>query len=94
MTTTPNAHVARFDFRLDLAHKEQIERAAAISGVTVSSFATAALLRAADEAIERASTRTLSARDSQAFMAMLADDSEPNVALKKAAKRYGESTHR
>jgi uncharacterized protein (DUF1778 family) len=78
----------RLDFRLSPEHKSLIERAAAAEGQTVSSFAVASLVKAAEEAIQRASVRTLSAHDSQAFLKMLESDAAPNAALKAAAKRY------
>src|SRR3954468_17278005 len=81
---------ARLDFRVSPEHKSLIERAASAQGQTVSSFAISTLLRAAEEAIRSETSRTLSARDSQRFVALLADPPEPNAALKKAAKQYKE----
>jgi len=78
----------RLDFRLSPEHKSLIERAASAEGQTISSFAIASLIKAAEEAIQRASARTLSARDSKSFLKMLDSDAEPNAALKAAAKRY------
>ena len=78
----------RLDFRISPEHKSLIERAATAEGQTVSSFAIASLIKAAEEAIQRASVRTLSTRDSRTFLKMLDSDSQPNAALKAAAKRY------
>lgn len=89
MSAQPNPS-ARLDFRVSPEHKSLIERAASAQGQTVSSFAISTLLKAAEEAIQNETTRTLSARDSQRLLAMLADPAEPNAALKKAAKRYKE----
>ena len=78
----------RLDFRISEEHKSLIERAASVQGQTVSSFAIATLIRAAEETIQRATVRTLSARDSRTFLKMLESDAAPNAALKAAAKRY------
>jgi len=88
MSALPNPQTARLDFRVSPEHKSLIERAASVQGQTVSSFAIAALLRIAEETIQSATTRTLSARDSDAFLAMLERDAAPNGALRAAAKRY------
>lgn len=87
MSALPNPQ-SRLDFRISQEHKALIERAASAQGQTVSSFAIATLLKAAEEAIRSATTRTLSARDSQTFLAMLSAPAEPSDALKAAAKRY------
>ncbi len=87
MSAIPKTQSERLDFRLTPEHKALIERAASVQGQTVSSFASAALLKAADEVIQNQTTRTLSARDSKTFLAMLSS-AEPNAALKAAAKRY------
>ncbi len=79
---------ARLDFRVPPEHKALIERAASVEGQTVSSFAIASLVRAAEETIQRATVRMLSARDSRNFLDMLDSDAVPNAALKAAAKRY------
>ena len=71
MSAIPNSPSARLDFRLSPEHKSLIERAASAQGQTVSSFAIATLLKASEAAIESETTRTLSARDSQMFLAML-----------------------
>ena len=65
-----------------------MERAANAQGQTVSSFAIAALLKAAEEVIQGETRRTLSARASQGFLAMLRAPREPNASLKAAARRY------
>ena len=88
MSKLPTSPSARLDFRVSLEHKALIERAASAQGQTVSSFAVATLLKAAVEAIQSETTRTLSAHASQQFLAMLEAPGEPNAALKAAAKRY------
>jgi len=88
MSTLPPSPSARLDFRVSPEHKALIERAASAQGQTVSSFAIATLLKAAAEAIQSETARTLSARASLRFLAMLEAPGAPNAALKAAAKRY------
>lgn len=90
MSAVPRPQSDRLDFRLSPDSKLLIERAASIQGQTVSSFANAVLIKAADEIIQAETSRELSARDSQTFLAMLSSDAEPNAALKAAADRYKE----
>lgn len=79
---------ARIDFRLTPEHKDLIARAASALGQTVSDFATTTLLSRARQAVEESALTRLSRRDGARFLEMLDDDSPPNAALKKAAKRY------
>jgi len=85
---TKSKNTARLDFRLAPKHKELIEQAAFAVGQTVSDFATTTLLHRARQAIQEAGITQLSNRDRDLFLAMIDDNSEPNAALKKAAKRY------
>ncbi len=79
---------SRLDFRLNRQVKEVIERAAAVSGQSVSDFAVSALYRTAKEVLEGEQTTRLSNRDRDIFLAMLDSDAKPNEALKRATKRY------
>jgi len=92
MATTMNpdtpARDARLDFRLQGEHKRLIEQAAVASGQTVSEFALSHLLDAARETVERVTTTQLNRRDREAFLALIAEESEPNKALQAAAERY------
>jgi uncharacterized protein (DUF1778 family) len=81
----------RLDFRIRQEQKSLIERAADLEGRTLTDFAIAALMDAAQAAIERATLTTLSARDARLFLNMLASNAGPNAALKAAAKRYKKS---
>ena len=54
MSVLPNQPSSRLDFRISPEHKALIERAASAQGQTVSNFAIASLLKAAEEAIHRA----------------------------------------
>lgn len=69
-------------------HKERIERAAAMTGQTVNSFAASGLLRLSDEVLEKEEFRRLSNRDRDIFLALLDADPEPTEAAKRAAARF------
>lgn len=88
MTTLSQSQNARLDFRVKPEQKTLIERAAHVEGRTVTDFAVATLIRAAQETIERSTLTTLSTRDAKTFLRMLDADAAPNAALKAAAKRY------
>jgi uncharacterized protein (DUF1778 family) len=79
---------SRLDFRLNRQVKDVIERAAAVSGQSVSDFAVSALYRTAKEVLEKEQTTRLSSRDRDLFLALLDSDAKPNEALKRAARRY------
>lgn len=81
----------RLNVRLPLHVKERVEKAAIISGLTVTDFAIHVLANSADEVLERHNTRTLSDRDRDLFLQMLDNPPKPNEALRKAAQRYNES---
>ena len=77
----------KLNFRLPVAVKETVERAAVASGLSVTDFAINALVNSANEVLERQHTRQLSDRDRDIFLAML-DEQAPNEALRKAAEEY------
>ena len=80
--------VARFNFRLPAEIKDRIEKAAIVSGLTVTDFAISALTNTADEVLEKHHTRILSDRDRDIFLAMLDENPEPNEALLNAVAEY------
>ena len=80
--------IARINFRLPQDKKDVVERAALISGQSVTDFAIQALIAKATEVLERQQLRILSDRDRDIFLAMLDSDAEPNEALRKAAEDY------
>jgi uncharacterized protein (DUF1778 family) len=88
--TSPNAAVrdARLDFRLNRDHKRLIEQAATVSGQSLSDFAVANLVKAAQQTIDEAMVTRLSLRDSEIFLKLITSDAKPNKALKAAAERY------
>ena len=78
----------RLHFRLPQDIKERVEKAAAVSGQTITDFAVSVLANSASEVLDRHETRRLSARDRDVFLAVLDAETEPNQALKNAAKAY------
>ena len=81
---------ARLNFRLDPDIKELIERAAAFSGETVTSYAVSTLVRDARRVVQEHEQTTLSEKDWALFVSMLDDPPPPNDALRRAARRHRE----
>lgn len=80
---------ARINFRLSSELKKTIEDAAAEMGQSISDFAISTLVQAARKVLHDQQVTRLSERDRKHFAAMLDDEqSLPNQALVKAAKRY------
>lgn len=72
--------------------KAKVEKAAALRGMTVTSFINGILELAADKTLSRIQARELSERDSAALLAMLSKPARPNAALRRAAKRHRQIT--
>jgi uncharacterized protein (DUF1778 family) len=85
-------HYSKITIRQPRPLKAKIEKAAALRGMTVTSFINGMLELAADKTISRIEARDLTERDSAKLMAMLGKPPRPNAALRKAAKRYRELT--
>lgn len=83
-------HDARLEFRLSSEAKAKIERAALVSGQSVSDFAASTLVREAAEVLAAYETTTLSDRDRDLFLALLDSDEGPNEALQAAFAHYQE----
>ncbi len=83
-----NNQISRLNFRLPIELKDRIEKAAIISGVTVTDFAISILGNSADEILEKHQTRTLSNKDRDIFLEMLENPPQPNEVLLKAVKEY------
>jgi len=88
MPTLNPARDARLDFRLSQEHKRMIEQAATVTGQSLSDFAVANLVRAAQQTIDEVTVTRLSMRDRDIFIDLIASDAKPNKALKGAADRY------
>ncbi len=86
--STYKAEIARINFRLPNAIKEQIERAAAISGKTLTDFAVAALAATASQVLETSQITTLSDRDRDLFLKLIDGTTQPTDALKRAAANH------
>lgn len=83
-------HEARLDFRLPREAREQIERAALVSGQSLSDFAAGTLVREAAQVLSAYQTTTLSDRDRDLFLALLDSEEGPNDALREAHARYSQ----
>ncbi len=82
----------RIDARLPAETKQLIERAAVITGVTLSDFVISKAYEAAAAVVREHDTWVLNRRDSRAFVDALLHPSEPNGALRAAAGRYKSRT--
>jgi uncharacterized protein (DUF1778 family) len=80
----------RMDFRLERTVKQRIERAATLTGQTVSAFAVSALMREANSILAEHEAIVLNADASRKFLARLDKDIKPNQNLRRAAKRHKE----
>lgn len=87
-TNITTFEAARLNFRLPAEIKRRIEKAAVVSGTTVTDFAVSALATCADEILDRQNQRYLTDRDRDVFLAMIDNPPKPNDALRKAAKIY------
>jgi len=79
----------RLDLRIQGDQKRLIERAAALSGETLSTFVLGSTLRRASKVLREADVIELSNEARDRFLAALDDvDARPNAALMKAAERH------
>jgi uncharacterized protein (DUF1778 family) len=90
MPTTENhiQEVSRLNFRLPSDTKEKIERAAVVSGLTVTDFAIHSLLSSAENILERHQATILSDRDRDVFLELIEAEEEPNETLRCAAEEH------
>jgi uncharacterized protein (DUF1778 family) len=75
----------RMEARVSPDERERIERAAAVSGLSVSAFMVSAAVDRAEEVIAQATTTTVPADYFDALLAAL-DEPEPAPRLARAAK--------
>jgi uncharacterized protein (DUF1778 family) len=85
---------ARLQFRLTAAQKQTIERAASLSGESVTSFVLSSTLREAESVIREHGTTRLSLTDWDRFAAVLETGAEPAPGLIDAAKDYANRVRR
>ncbi len=83
---------ARLDMRIDAELKTLIERAAAITGQTLTDFAVSNLVDSAMTTIERHERLILNDRDRDRFLDALERPPKPLPALAKAARRHALAT--
>ena len=87
------AKTERLDMRLTAEHKELLERAAALTGQPLTSFALSHLIEKAQAILDQHTRTVLSTADHARFREIIESDEEPVPALQKAAEdltRYGE----
>lgn len=80
----------RLEARVTPAQKALIERAAALSGRTVTDFVVSSAQTAAEETIRTHEILALTARESAAFVEALLNPPAPGENLRAAAQRYKE----
>ena len=83
---------ARLEARITPDQKALFERAAALSGRTLSEFVINSAQEIAARTVREQEVMTLSGRDRKAFVAALLKPSPPGRRLRKAARRYTKAT--
>ena len=86
--TRQKVREARLNVRLRPDLKDRIEKAASISGKSITDFAVTTLVETADEILERHQIAQLSDRDRDIFLAIIDRAAKPNARLKRAAKTH------
>lgn len=76
-----------------LSVHERIRKAAALRGMSLTSYVNSVMERDATETIEHVRRRELSQADQKALAELLLTDAEPNEALKRAAARHRRKNH-
>jgi uncharacterized protein (DUF1778 family) len=87
---TPNS--VRFEMRIDPRSKTLIERAAVITGQTLTDYAVSILVESAMTVIERHERLVMTDRDRDRFLAALDRPAKPLPELKRAAKIHARLT--
>ncbi len=84
----------RIDLRVTREQKEVLARAAAISGVSMSSFLVSNALSEAKKIVSKNDTISLSTRDRDLFYSLLKNPPKPNKNLVRLMKNQGKRTSR
>ncbi len=92
LTKVSGKSSVRLDVRLDAGTKTLIERAAAITGQTLTDYAISNLTLSAMETIERHERLVMTDRDRDRFLAALDRRPKPLPALAKAARTHARRT--
>jgi len=79
----------RLEARVTPEQKAQLNRAAALSGCSLTDFVVRSAQAEAQRTIREHEVMVLSRRDAEAFVAALMEDWPPNERLRKAAERFG-----
>lgn len=82
----------RLDMRVERQAKALIERAAALTGQSMTAFVVSNLIDTALATVERHERLVLSERGREQFLAALDRPAKPLPALRKAARRHQELT--
>lgn len=86
--THANTRAARMEARMTADQKALLQRAAALSGRTLSEFVLASAQEAAAKVIQEHETIRLSRSQQVAFVTALLAPRAPNARLRKAAQKY------
>ncbi len=86
--TTDNSRGARLEARISPAQKSVLQRAAALSGRTLSDFVVASAQEAASKVIQAHDLVRLSRAEQTAFVKALLAPRAPSASLRKAAAAY------
>jgi uncharacterized protein (DUF1778 family) len=86
--TDAKTRAARLEARTTTDQKALLQRAAALSGRTLSEFVLASAQEAAAKVIQEHETIRLSRSEQIAFVTALLKPRAPNARLRKAAERY------
>ena len=78
----------RLDLRLSPASKDLIEKAAILTGQTLTNFVMSSTLRSAQEIVVEQERLALTNRERDLFLKALDDPTPPNKALRNAARRF------
>jgi uncharacterized protein (DUF1778 family) len=82
---------ARLDIRITPVQKDLVERAAAVSGLSMTNFVSRCIEKAAKRTLQDHEEMTLTRRDSEAFVQALIEPPTPSRRLGRAARRYKEN---
>ena len=88
---SPRTKTARLEARVTSEQKALLQRAADLSGQSLTDFVVASAQEAARRAIEAHAVVRLSAEDSRRFVELLLNPPAPNEALREAAEAYRET---
>ncbi len=88
MATAEQDLAEELGVKLSRQQQERLRDAASRVGVSLSEFAAAALVRAADAVLEQSQPTVLSERDFDHLVQLLEADAAPNDALQAAAADY------